>query len=147
MHHTLKWYSKRRRGTLRFYMLFARWTRIPLLGRLVRWIANSYGVNLHGAYLLTPAEAEELLDIAEGVAVAACTCRQVFGNCDNPIDVEIILGPTRHVLLEAMPHDSHEITREEAREMAGLNSDVNNKSEVYTLSKSKRETKLTDTVG
>ncbi len=98
-------------------MFFARWTRIPLLGRLVRRIANSYGTNLHGAYLLTPAEAEELLDIAEGVAITACTCRQVFGNCDNPIDVEILLGPTWHVLLEAMPQDSCEINKDKAREI------------------------------
>jgi len=76
-----------------------------------------YGKNLHGVYLLTPSEAEELVSIAEGVASAPCTCRTVFKNCDNPRDNEILLGPTEHVLHEAMPHDSHEITREEAAEI------------------------------
>ena len=117
MHHTLRFYGRHRWGILRFYMFWARWTRIPLLGRLVRLIANSYGRNLHGACLLTPAEAESLVDIAEGLALGPCDCRRVFRNCDNPVDAEILLGPSRHAFLEAMPHDSREITREAAREI------------------------------
>ncbi|MFC1971757.1 ferredoxin-like protein [Chloroflexota bacterium] len=117
MHHTLKFYGEHRKGILRFYMFWARWTRIPLLGRLIRWLANSYGGNTHGAYLLTPAEAEELVDIAKGMAVSLCDCRKTFGNCDNPADVEILLGPSRHIFLEAMPQDSREITRETAKEI------------------------------
>lgn len=117
MHHTLKLYDRYRQNVLRFYMFFAMWTKIPLLGRLVRWVANTYGKNLHGAYLLTPAEADELVTIAEGVASAPCTCRTLYKKCDNPRDNEILLGPTSHVLHEAMPHDSREITGEEAREI------------------------------
>ena len=117
MHHTLKLYDRHRKGILRLYMFFATWTRIPLLGRLVRWIADAYGQNLHGAYLLTPAEGEELVAVAEGVARAPCTCRTVFKNCDNPVNNEILLGPTEHVLHEAMPDDSEEITKEEAVEI------------------------------
>lgn len=114
MHHTLKFYSKNRKLTLRLYMFFAGWTRIPLLGRLVRWLINAYADNLHNAYLLTPTEAEQLLDIAGGVAAGPCDCRRVFNNCDNPKNNEILLGPTRHILTEAMSDDSREITREEA---------------------------------
>jgi hypothetical protein len=114
MHHTLKFYSGNRRNVLRFYMFFAGWTRLPLLGRLARWAANAYGRSLHRAYLLTPAEAAELVNTAEGVAVAACDCRKVFKKCDHPVNAEILLGPTRHVILEATPKDSREITREEA---------------------------------
>jgi hypothetical protein len=117
MHHSLRFYGGHGQGVLRFYMFWAKWTRIPLLGRLVRWVANAYGSNMHSVHLLTPAEAESLLDIAEGVALGPCTCRSTFRNCDNPIDTEILLGPTRHILLEAMPHDSHEITKEEAKEI------------------------------
>ena len=117
MHHSLRFYGGHRPGVLRFYMFGAKCTRIPLVGRLVRRIANAYGSNMHRVYLLTPAEAEKLLDIAEGVAVGPCDCRKAFGNCDNPIDVEILLGPTRHILLETMRHDSHEINREKAKEM------------------------------
>ena len=115
MHHTYRFYSGRRKATLRLYMFLGWWTKIPLLGRLVRWMANAYGRNMHGAYLLTPAEAQELLDIAGGVAVGPCTCRQAYHNCNNPVEVEIMLGPTHHTLMEAMPHDYHQITGEEAR--------------------------------
>ena len=132
MHHTLKLYGRQRPVVLRFYMFFARWTRIPLIGRLVRRLINSYANNMHRAYLLTPSEAQELLDIAEGVAVGPCDCRQVFANCDNPADVEILLGPTRHILLEAMPHDSHEITGEEA---AKILHDCHEKGLIHTIIK------------
>lgn len=117
MHHSLRFYSGNRRMVLRFYMLFGGLTRVPLLGRLARWTANAYGRNLHRAYLLTPPEAFELVNVAEGLAVTACDCRRVFKNCDHPLDTEILLGPTRHVILEAMPKDSREITREEAAEV------------------------------
>jgi hypothetical protein len=117
MHHTLKFYGSQRKSVLRFYMFFAKWTRIPWLGRLVGRIANAYGRNLHHAYLLTPAEAEELVAVAEGVAVAACTCREIYQKCDHPVDAEILLGPSRHIFLETMRGNSREITREKAREI------------------------------
>jgi hypothetical protein len=98
-------------------MLGARCTRIPLLGRLAVWIANTYGKNLHRAYLLTQDEADELLEIAEGVAVTSCDCRRVFHNCDNPLNTEILLGPSRKVFLEEMPHDAREINKDEARDI------------------------------
>ena len=114
MHHTLKFYGKNRKLTLRLYMFFAKWTRIPLLGRLVSRLINAYADNLHNAYLLTPTEASELLDIAGGLAAGPCDCRRVFSNCDHPADNEILLGPSRHIMREAMSRDSREITREEA---------------------------------
>ena len=83
-------------------MFFAAWTKTPLIGRLVRWIANTYGRNMHGAYLLTLKEAEELIDIAKGVATAKCTCRDIYRKCDNPLNNEILLGPSRHIMVEAM---------------------------------------------
>jgi hypothetical protein len=98
-------------------MFFGGWTRLPVVGRLVRRVANTYGRTQHRAYLLTPAEAVELVSIAEGVASALCSCRKLYRNCDNPLDNEILLGPTRHIFMEALPHDSHEITREKALEV------------------------------
>jgi hypothetical protein len=117
MHHSLKLYGENRRATLRIYMFFGAWTKIPLIGRMVRWIANAYAKNMHGAYLLTPEEANELVDIAEGIGVTTCTCRDLYGKCDNPLHNEILLGPTRHILLEAMPDNSRETNKEEAREI------------------------------
>jgi hypothetical protein len=98
-------------------MFFAGCTRIPLLGRLVRKIANAYGRSQHRAYLLTPAEAEELLTIAPGVAAAPCDCRKIYRKCSHPLDNEILLAPSGHFLQETMPHGAQEITREKAIEI------------------------------
>ncbi len=117
MHHTLKFYNLNRKWIIRFYMFFATGTRIPLLGRLVGKIANAYGRSQHHAYLLTPAEAEELLTIAGGLAAAPCTCRNIYKKCRHPRDNEVLLAPSRHVLLETMPHDAQEITIEKAGEI------------------------------
>jgi hypothetical protein len=117
MHHTLRFYGNNRRNIIRSYIFFARWTRLPLVGELVRRLANAYGRNLHRAYLLTPKEAEELVNTAEGVAVGPCDCRKAYQKCDHPKNNEILLGPTRHIMLEAMPEDSREISREAAGEI------------------------------
>lgn len=136
MHHTLKFYGGHRKATLRLYMFFAAWTRIPLLGRLVRRIANAYGRNMHGVYLLTPKEAEELLEIAEGIATAECTCRAIYGNCDNPKDNEILLGPSEHIMLEAMHGDAREATKEKAREII---QDSHQRGLILTISKCRED--------
>jgi hypothetical protein len=117
MHHTLRFYNLNREFILKFYMFFGGGTRIPLLGRLIRKIANVYGRSQHHAYLLTEEEAEELLTLAEGIAAAPCTCRNIYQNCQHPRDNEILLAPSKHVLTETMPHDASEITREKAREI------------------------------
>ena len=117
MHHSLRLYSRHREGVLRFYMFWARWTRIPLVGRLVRWVANTYGRNREGGYLLTTNEAEEIVDISEGLSLGPCTCRTVFSNCDNPINTEIMLGLSRNVFIEERPNDYQEITKQEAKDI------------------------------
>ncbi len=98
-------------------MIFAAGTRIPLLGRLVRNIANKYGRSQHHAYLLTSAEAEKLVALAGGIAAAPCTCRNLYKKCRHPRDNEILLAPSKHILLETMPPDAREITQEKAREI------------------------------
>jgi len=125
MHHSLglfntyplKLYSRYRELVLRFYMFGAGLTGIPLIGALVRRVANAWGRKMEGGYLLTPAEAEEIVDLSEGLAVGPCTCREVFKNCDNPVDVEIMLGLNRNVFMEERPHDYREITKQEARDI------------------------------
>ena len=117
MHHSLRFYSGHRPWVLRLYIFGGRLTRLPLLGRLVRRVANRYGRTMHRNYLLTPAEAEELIDVAGGVALGPCDCRKVFRNCDHPVPSEIILGPTRHILMEAVSPEAREITADEAREI------------------------------
>jgi hypothetical protein len=115
MHHTLKLYSRHRGSALKFYLFWAGWTRIPLLGRLVRWIGNIWGKKLHGAFLLKTNEAEEIIDLAKELAVGPCTCREVSRKCDNPIQAEIMLGMTDNVFVTEKAHDYRRITKEEAK--------------------------------
>ncbi len=117
MHHTLRFYFLNRKGVLRFYMFFGACTRIPLLGRLVRKVANTYGRSQHHAYLLTLTEAENLLALAGGIAVTPCTCRTTYKKCHHPTDNEILLAPSKHILIETMPHEAQEITHEKASEI------------------------------
>ena len=117
MHHSLRLYSRYRELFLRYYIFQARWTRIPLVGRLVRRVANIYGQKASQAYLLTLDEANEIVDCAEGLALGPCTCRAVFKNCDNPVDVEIMVGPSRNTFVEERPHEYREITKQEARDI------------------------------
>ena len=117
MHHSLRLYSKHRELLLRYYIAQAKWTRIPLIGRLVRSVANLYGKKANRAYLLTLQEANEIVDNSAGLALGPCDCRAVFKNCHNPINAEILIGVTRNIFIEERPHDHQEITREEAKEI------------------------------
>ena len=117
MHHTLKFYNANRTFVLRLYMFGARCTRIPLIGGLVRKIANNYARSDHRCYLLTGAEAEELVTLAGGVASSRCTCRTIYHNCSHPKDNEILLAPSRHVLEETMSRYSIIIPIEKALEI------------------------------
>ena len=98
-------------------MLGARCTKIPLLGGLVRRLANAYGTSVESAYLLTTAEAEAIVELSPKLAVGPCACRALFRNCDNPIDTEIMLGLEGNVFVEARPGNYREITSAEARDI------------------------------
>jgi hypothetical protein len=41
MHHTLRLYSKHRELFLKYYIFLAKFTRIPLVGKLVRQVADT----------------------------------------------------------------------------------------------------------
>jgi len=120
MHHTLRFYSRNREQALRLYIFLAKWTRIPLVGRIVRLVGNAWGRNLEGAYALSTAEAIAVIDAAGGLALGPCTCRQVFGNCDHPVQAEIMLGVSGNVFIEDRPEDYREITKDEAKEIIRL---------------------------
>ena len=115
MHHSLRVYSKYREFFLKYYIWQAKWTKIPLIGRLVRKVANLYGSRASAAYLLTLQEANEIVDNADGLAIGPCTCRTVFKNCDNAINTEIMVGLSRNIFIAERPHDYREITSEEAK--------------------------------
>ena len=117
MHHSLRLYSRHREFFLKYYIFQARWTKIPLIGGLVRWVANAYGRNMEGAYLLTTGEAEEIVDISEELLLGPCACRATFKNCDNPVNTEIMVSLSQNVFTEERPHDYQEITKQEARDI------------------------------
>ena len=117
MHHSLRLYSRYRELFLRYYIFQAKWTRIPLVGRVVRRVANLYGTKVSGAYLLTLDEANRIVDMSEGLALGPCTCRAVFRNCNNPINAEILVGLSRNIFMEERPHDYREIIKQEAKDI------------------------------
>lgn len=117
MHHTLRFYSRNRESALRLYIFLAKWTRIPLIGWFVRLVGNTWGRNLEGAYALTTAEAEGVIDAASDLALGPCTCRQVFGNCDHPLQAEIMLGTSGNVFISERQEDYRPITKDEAKEI------------------------------
>ncbi|MBI2851878.1 MAG: ferredoxin-like protein [Chloroflexi bacterium] len=115
MHHSFRFYNRHREWFLRYYIFQAKWTRVPLIGGLVRAVANLYGRNVSGAYLLTPAEADEIIDMSSGLTVVPCTCRQVFHNCHRTIESEIMVSASRNIFSGERPKEYREITKEEAR--------------------------------
>ncbi len=114
MHHTLRFYSRNRSAILRFYMLGGAMTRIPVVGRLVRYIANVFGEKGEGAFLLTPAQAEAIIEKACGVAVGPCACRSFNSKATPQINTEILIGESRKIF-EHDQQDTREITKDEAR--------------------------------
>lgn len=136
MHHTLRFYSRHREFALRLYMLGGRMTRLPLVGRLVRWVANTWGRNLEGAYLLTPSEADRVVEAAEGLAVGPCACRETFRNCDSPVSAEIMLGLERNVFVSERPEAYREITSSEAKRIL---AECRERGLIHTLIKCRQD--------
>jgi hypothetical protein len=136
MHHLLKLYSKYRELFLRYYIFQAKWTKIPVIGRLVRKVANFYGKGMSAAYLLNTDEANEIIDSAYKVALGPCTCRAVFRNCDNPINTELMVGFSQNVFIEEKPHDYREISKDEAKNIL---KECHQKGLIHTIIKCRQD--------
>jgi len=136
MHHSLRLYSRYQEWFLRYYIFMAKWTRIPLVGRVVRRVANLYGTKVHRAYLLTLDEANEIVDSSEGLALGPCTCRAVFHNCSNPINAEIVVGLNRNVFIEERPHNYRQITKQEAKDIL---AQCHQRGLIHTIVKCRRD--------
>lgn len=117
MHHTLRVYSRYQRHFLRLYMLLARLTRLPVVGGLVRSAANMYGRRGHGGYLLTLAEAEQIVDASGVVALGPCSCRQIYHRCDGPIMGEILVGTGVGAFSKNTGEGFHEVSKAEAKDI------------------------------
>jgi len=117
MHHILPLYGRYQHRFLRAYIRLARLTKVPLLGRLVRRMANTYARRQHGGYYLTPGEAEAIIEASGFVALGHCACRQVFGNCQSPVMAEVVVGFGQHVYSNAKVQSFKPVSREEAKEV------------------------------
>jgi hypothetical protein len=115
MHHTLKLYSRYREAALKFYLFWAGWTKIPVIGLIVKMVGNWWGKKAEAAILLKTDEAEAIVDLASELAVGPCACRQMSHNCDNPVQAEIMLGIEGNIFITERPQDYRRITKEEAK--------------------------------
>ncbi|MBI2847826.1 MAG: ferredoxin-like protein [Chloroflexi bacterium] len=95
-------------------------------------MANIYGRKVSSAYIITFAEANEIVDSSQGLALGPCTCRTVFHRCNHPINTEIMLAPTGNVFIEDRPNDYREISKEEAR---GILAQCHRSGLVHTIVK------------
>ena len=119
MHHSLKIYSRYREKALSIYIFLAKWTKIPIIGGIVRKVANLFGSNSHGANILTLGEAYEIIDSAGSIALGPCTCRSVFKNCNSLLNAEIMLSINKTVFAfnEKKPDAYRMIDKQEAKDI------------------------------
>lgn len=114
-HHSLRLYRHFRENALRYYIFQAQWTRMPLIGKLVRRVALAYGRGAHGACALTYEEALQVVEASPGLWLGPCRCRKVFRKCRNPVEMEIMVGVGGGVLAEGRPGEYRPISKEEAQ--------------------------------
>jgi len=100
---------------LRFYLFWAAWARIPLLGLAVKAVGNWWGRKLEGALLLKTSEAEQIVDMATQLAVGPCACRELSRKCDNPVQAEIMLGMDGNAFVTERPQDYRAISKDDAK--------------------------------
>ena len=117
MHHTLRFYGQHQHGLIHLYISLAGLTKIPLIGKVVRWVANTYAVHGHSGYYLTLSEAEQIIDIAKSVFLGPCSCRQEFHNCNHPVMSEIVLGNGSSDVYATRVKEFHPVSKEEAKEI------------------------------
>jgi hypothetical protein len=115
MHHTLRFYGKHQHTLIHFYIPLARLTRLPLIGRLVRWIANNYAVHGHSGHYLTLKEAEQIVDLAKDISLGPCSCRKEYHNCNHPIMSEIVLGNSSSEIYASRMKELKKISKVEAK--------------------------------
>jgi hypothetical protein len=140
MHHALRFYGAHSENVLRLYMLGAKFTRLPVIGRLVKALINWYARTQHAASILTAEEAKRIIDVSTSIALGDCTCRKVFKNCDNTIKTDIVIGVGYDVFRDVRTEEYEKISKEEAKKIidecrsAGLvQSLLKCKGEVYAI--------------
>lgn len=117
MHHGLRFYARYRELFLRYYIFQSSFTKIPLIGQLVRKVANLYGQKQHNAYLLRLEEAQEIIEISPEVFLGPCSCRKIYKNCQNSIESEILLSFDSNPFFQTRPEAYRLISKSTAKEI------------------------------
>ena len=115
MHHSLRLYGQHQHRLIHLYISLARLTRVPVVGSVVRWVANTYGVHGHSGYYLTLSEAEQIVDIAKNVSLGPCSCREEFHNCNHPVLSEIVLGNGSSEVYASRVKEFRQVSKDEAK--------------------------------
>jgi len=115
MHHSLRLYGKHQHRLLHLYISLAGWSRIPVIGWVVRGVANTYARFGHSGYYLALSEAEKIVDLSESVALGPCSCRQEFHNCSHTIMSEIVLSQGSRDVYSSRQKEFRPITKEAAK--------------------------------
>lgn len=117
MHHSLRIYGRYQHHILHLYLSLARLTKVPVIGRMVRWTANTYALHGHSGYYLTLSEAEQIVDIAREVSIGPCSCRREFHNCSHPVMSEIVLSDGSAEIYASRLKEIRKVSRKEAKEL------------------------------
>ncbi|NJD54533.1 MAG: ferredoxin-like protein [Candidatus Methanoperedens sp.] len=117
MHHALRFYSAHQELVLRFYMLAAKFTMLPVIGNSVKSLMQWYALSQHRALILTSEEAKKVINAATNVAIGDCKCRKVFKNCHGPIRTEIVIGIGYDIFTDVRKDEFIEISKEEAQKI------------------------------
>lgn len=117
MHHGLRFYARYRELFLRYYVFQSSFTKIPLIGPLVRKVANIYGQKQHSAYLLTVEEANQIIEISPEVFLGPCSCRKIYKNCKNSVESEILINFDSNPFVQTRPKAYQLISKSTAKEI------------------------------
>ena len=117
MHHFLKFYGFHQEFIIRLYIFGAKFTKLPIIGRIVKALLNWSAVSQHSALVLTGEEAKQVIDRAQNLAVGDCKCRKVFGNCDNPIRTDLVIGVGYDIFTEFRSDEFTQISKDEAKDI------------------------------
>ncbi len=115
MHHGLRFYRRHSTVFLHVYLLGGKLSRLPLVGTLIRAVANAYGFHAHASYSLSLQEAKQVVELSHVIALGPCSCRQVSHHCHTSENTELIIGVGTEVLPQLRKYES--ITSERAKSL------------------------------
>ncbi len=102
---------------LRFYMFLAAWTKLPIIGTVLRFFCDEYGRYCHGGKTATLEECIELVATAKAVTVVDCACRNTFDNCSKTRNTCMTINTASEVFAAHSNKNPRRISIREAKEL------------------------------